>query len=322
MKIVSPIVLGLALLLGLVAWRIGARHAPALPGPSEALRPANPARASTPVPSRSPESLVFGHVGSQVITRKRLALWKSIGALRSGEPSSPDEEALVLLEQALKREIAERIFGIHPSAADLGTTLGKLASDPKDAATLERIEAVFEGDHRAFLEEFVGPAFIESELWSRFSNDPEIHRASRDSAEDLASKARKDPRHFATLGSPGDGFGRGLIELSPHDAAPTPKGNPLPRLGALPVDLAALARMPAGQLYPSLIATPEAFVVLFIDRQRPGFAEVETWTVAKVPYLPWLTDRARELDRRIDSPELKATLEALDPGHWLHQVFR
>jgi hypothetical protein len=256
-----------------------------------------------------------------VVTAKRLARWKSIGELRSGE-SSPDGDALLFLEQALKREIAERIFGLRPSAADLETMLRTLASDPQEKAILARIEALFIGDRRAFLEEVVGPSFIESELWTRFCNDPEIHRASRISAEEIAAKAQKDPRQFAALGSPDGSFGRGLIALSPRDAASPPKRNPLPCLDTLPVDPALLSQIPPGQLYPAVLATSDSFVVLRVDRQRPGFTDVETWTVAKVPYLPWLTERAREFNRSIDSPELRSQVEALDSGHWLRQVFR
>jgi len=313
MKPIAFVTAALALVLGLVAWRSWARREEPAPRPP----PAIPSPSSPSADLREEPDLA--RIGSRALTAKRLALWKSIEEIRSGEPA--DDEAILLLEQSVKREIAERRFGIRPSATDLESTLRKLASDPGSAAMLARIEALFGGDHRAFLEEFISPAFVESELWARFCKDPDIHRASRASAEDLAAKARSTPRQFPTLGPPDGTFGRALIALSGTDAQAPPRGNPLPRLDALPIDLDALPRIPAGQLYPDLIDTPESFLVLRVRRQRSGFAEVETWTVPKVPYVGWLTDQARGMSRTIDSPELKARIDALDPDHWLRRVF-
>lgn len=315
MKYIVPLVLGLTLILGLVAWRTRERTGETLPTAPQSARGPDPAVA----PASPHEELALGHVGSQRITANRLSRWKSIDEVRSGK-ASPDGDVVGFLELTLKREIAERVYGLRPSAADLEAMLRKMAADPEEAALLARIEVLFHGDRRAFLEEVIAPAFIESELWARFRDDPGIHAAARASAEGIAARARQSPQDFQTIGSTDASFGRGLLPLSP-DVTP-PKWNPLPRLDTLLVDRATLARLPAGQPYPDVLATPDAFVVLQVDRQKPGFTEVQTWTVPKPAYQTWLIDRARDVDRTIDSPELQAQVEALDSNHWLSRAFR
>jgi hypothetical protein len=249
-----------------------------------------------------------------------VALWKAIGELRSGEPQADGDALLLLTEQTLKELIAERAFGIRPALADLEADLDRLRADPGNRETLARIERLFRGDHAAFLREFIQPAFIESALWTRFSDDPKIHRAARAAAQEIAAKATLDPRPFPKLGPPEAEFGRARIPLSSN--APDPKRHPLPRADSIPVDPAALAQVRDGQIYPAVVATPDAFIVVRVDRRRDDFAEVATWTVPKLPYLDWLIRQGQEVAGRVDTPELRAQLETLAPEHWLRQVFR
>jgi hypothetical protein len=44
--------------------------------------------------------------------------------------------------------------------------------------------------------------------------------------------------------------------------------------------------------------------------------------VAKTSYVPWLIERAREMSPTLEDPALKAQVAALDPAHWLRQVYR
>jgi hypothetical protein len=305
MRPLKLVVLALPAILGLIAWRSWSRP--------EEIRPAEtpkngrlPAREEVPPP---PEA-----------APDRVALWKSVGEVRSGEPQTDGDAFLFLVEQALKEAVAERAFGIRPSPADLEAELERLRADPETREALARIERLFRGDRAAFLREIIRPAFVDSALWMRFSNDPEIHRPARAAAEDIAARARQDPRPFARLGSPGAEFGRARIPRVP--GAPDPKGHPLPRLESISLDPAALAGVREGQLYPGVVATRDAFVVLRVDRRRDDDAEVATWTVPKAPYLPWLIRQGQDLAGTLDGPELRAHLGTLDPGHWLRQVFR
>ena len=146
--------------------------------------------------------------------------------------------------------------------------------------------------------------------------------ANPECAEEIAARAQKDPKLFLSQGSPGASFSRAILTLSEEGARQIPPANPLPRLPSLPIDPGAMARMTSGQVYPSVVETPEAFRVLRVGRQNSGYVEVDAWSVPKVAYQDWLVEQAQRLDKAVESPELKGRLDGLDAGNWLRRAFR
>ncbi len=310
-------------------------------GPVENDRALHPDASPSPLPAVSQDASslfrssdpprVLGKIGSFSLTSDRIARRMAVDAIRSSVNCTPDSAVLGLLEEALKQEIARKRFGIAPSRASLEIRTSELEEDPTLAGTVRRLlKEVYGEDREKFIHEVIGPMVVESQLWERFSSDPQIHASSHMTASAFHSFARGNPQRFAYLNDKSlllqPGFAGVSLEgarLSRNQIAlvDAEAQGSFPPLQGVPIDRELLSRLPDGAIYPSVVETPQALRLIKRVRRAGSAAEVEVWTVPKKDYGTWLEEEARAIPHET-SPVLLSALDSMEGSSWLSRAFK
>jgi len=257
-------------------------------------------------------------VGERTITAEDLAYRQAVVEVRSGKAFPAHLALLQLIEEAFMAEVG-RAYGVEVSPAMLAEEAERVQQTSQDPETLERIQAVFDGNEPAYRRLVLEPILVNQLLNARFSLGHDIQAEPLARAKQVLAAAQLDPTSMPVLAEDYGGEYRQLqIIAGKLTSGEVPQEDGIiPQLAQYDleypdydqqfVDQVASVLEP-GEIHPKVVEDRSNFMVVRSISRNGEDALLESVIIAKLAFDPWFQTQSLGVRLVVLDQDLKDAL--------------
>jgi len=248
-------------------------------------------------------------VGERTITAEDLAYRQAVVEVRSGKAFPAHLALLQLIEEAFMAEVG-RAYGVEVSPAMLAEEAERVQQTSRDPETLERIQAVFDGNEPAYRRLVLEPILVNQLLNARFSLGHDIQAEPLARAKQVLAAAQLDPTSMPVLEEDYGGDYRqiqiiaGKLTIIPQLAQYDLE---YPDYDQQFVDQVASVLEP-GEIHPKVVEDRSNFMVVRSISRNGEDALLESVVIAKLAFDPWFQTQSLGVRLVVLDQDLKEAL--------------
>jgi hypothetical protein len=252
-------------------------------------------------------------VGQTPIRQSDLEYRIRIERVYRREAPAPQAAAVMLINDALEREVARRARAL-PTSEEVAKLVEFVDRTTKAPEKLQEVKAVFGADKASYRRLFIEPGLVNRKLRKHQSLSPSLHSAERRRIEEVFAKVRSGGEIEDVARAANVDFERVWIETKPAELPDALR----PYVGGSienPV-VPLLGQLRQGETYPGIVEDEHGYRVVRMLEKTDSRFHIEAATVQKQPFESWFSAEVRNVRITSHDPVLVAAIKSSYPDYY------